>query len=200
MYLHPILYLQFLDGDMKKLCGFVFILCSLAFSSFSMASVAGLPVSWGDSLETVSAQNNNIKVIIKNKWGTKIEGFPQSGTAFAQLESVYPYEYEFSSKNKLTNISVDIQRYEDNSAQTIKNATSDYQNVKVKIAKALGVKGKSTEFSTKGVLYFACIMDEYCGNLGTNYITKDSDILLILSGSSDGSRATLMLMIRPKNT
>lgn len=200
MYLHPILYLQFLDGDMKKLCDFVFILCSLAFSSFSMASVAGLPINWGDSLEVVSAQNKSIKVIIKNKWGAKISGTPKPGSAFAQFATTYPYEYEFSSKNKLTNISVDIQKYEDNSAQTINSATSDYQNVKAKIANVLGVKGESTEFSTNGMPYFACIMDEHCGNLGTNYITKDSDILLILSGSGDGSRATLRLMIRPNNS
>ena len=200
MCLRPILYLQFLDGYMKKLCDFVFILCSLAFSSFSMASVAGLPINWGDSLEAVSAQNNSIKVIIKNKWGAKIAGTPKPGSAFEQFAIIYPYEYEFSSKNKLTSISVDIEKYEDNSAQTIKSATSDYQNVKAKIANALGVKGESTEFSTKGTPYFACIMDEYCGNLGTNYITKDSNILLILSGSGDGSRATLRLMIRPNNS
>jgi len=186
---------------MKKMLSIAILgLSFMAFASSATASQNGLPnIGWDDTAQSVAAKNNQMQEGNSlDKSNQTFFGTPKDNGGFLGMKPASPYQYNFFNK-KLFSVTITLNTYTNNKPETVKRSIADYNSMKAKIEKEMGIKPEATESTEPDQPFFACIYDENCGVYGASFATKDSNITLFMSGSEAGDSNQLMLTISKKD-
>lgn len=179
---------------MKKVFASAIIFLGLGLSCNASADIGVISgVSWADTPATVQTKSTDFKELSDVANSKTFEGILKQKQAI--LGDGKKIIYHFTGK-KLFSASATVEKYNENSTEAINKAKADYQALKNKIAKALGVKPNEVEYFEKDKPFFQCIYDENCGTYASSFVTKDTEIALFLMGSESGSRSELMVTVR----
>lgn len=185
---------------MKKLCA-VTLLALSTFANMAQASNNGFSgFQWGDTVASVAQKNNAMQNVPYASTGDNktMTGTPKEGKlGFLGIRADSPYQYNFF-KGELFSISVTLKMYPNGKAETVAKAKADYEEMKEKMAKSLGVNPELTESADPSKPFFACIYDDKCGVYGANFTTSDSNITLFMTGSENGNGNELMVSVNQK--
>lgn len=179
---------------MKKLFGSTILILGLGLSCHANADVGVVSgITWADSPTTIEAKSVDFKKLRDSAPSQSFEGvLKQKQAVLGEAKKIV---YHFTNQ-KLFSASVTVNQYSENSTETINKAKADYQAMKGKIAKALGVKPSETELFDPSQPFFQCIYDENCGTYAASFITKDAEVTLFLMGSESGSSSQMIVSVR----
>lgn len=179
---------------MKKSFASAIIFLGLGLSCNASADIGVISgITWADTPAAVQAKSTDFKELRDVTNSKTFEGVLKQKQAI--LGEGKKITYHFTGQ-KMFSASVTVEKYTENSTEAINKAKADYQAMKTKIAKTLGVKPNEVESFNKDKPFFQCIYDENCGTYASSFVTKDTEIALFLMGSESGSRSELMVTVR----
>lgn len=181
------------------LTGMVIALSSVSWVPTAAAAQNGFAsLEWTDSAAVVQKQTTDMKLI--GNLGPQERSYmanPKPGAGFLDVEAITPYRYHFF-KDRLSAVTFDVGAFHDGSPGTVKRAKAEFTAMKEKIARGIGITPVDTLEATAEVPFFLCIYDDGCGIWGSVFETKDSTLVLALSGSEDGRSSTMTLTVNEK--
>lgn len=179
---------------MKKIFASTILFLGLGLSCNASADIGVISgITWADTPTSIKAKSAEFKQLNDLAPSYTFEGVLKQKQAV--LGDSKEITYYFTNK-RLSSASVTVENYTEKSTEATNKAKADYQALKSKIAKALGVKPNEVESFDPKTPFFQCIYDENCGTYASSFITNDTEVSIFLMGSESGSRGELVVSVR----